>query len=217
MIVRRKKTEEVREQQRQALWRQLTVRYRADGHIRFDLPAALCEPAAAGHLAARLREVEGIYRVTVFAGQGKLSIRWMEDVCDLGAVVRTLAAIIGDIAEHGGEPPPRPSLLQRVTRAAPLTRLKERYAEWKGRAEILGKLIALKNGGTSPLPVDVSEWAMHFANDLVAFYLIRMHWDRIIGQWLPRPWTFRYQWLTVIYLTFLLVRFRKASMPKAKK
>ena len=220
MIVRRKTKDVQAEQARRTLWQAVVVRHRGPGHVRFDLPAPLLSADAVAILESGLRRIDGVYRVFLFPGQGKLSIRWSEEVCSIADIARVLAALVGRIAEGGAAPAgARPGLLRRITQAAPLarwrndtlTRLRARYDDLRAKGEVLSKLMALKSGGKTALPFDAKDWFIHFANDLVVFYLIRLHWERIVGQWLPRPWTFRYQWMTVVYLVFLLVRFRKAK------
>lgn len=212
MIVRRKTKDAQAEQARRTLWQEVVVRHRGPGHVRFDLPAALLTADAVAALESGLRRIDGVYRVFLFPGQGKLSIRWAEEVCSVADIARVLAALVGRIAEGGPAlARPRPGLLQRLIQAPPVARLRARYDDLRAKGEVLSKLMALKSGGKAALPFDAKDWFIHFANDLVVFYLIRLHWDRIIGQWLPRPWTFRYQWMTVVYLVFLLVRFRKAK------
>ena len=212
MIVRRKSRDGQVEAARRALWRDVVVRHRGPGHLRFDLPAPLLTAEAVSALETGLRQVEGVYRVVVFASQGKLSIRWSEEVCPLAEVVRALAELVGRAATGELAPAgPRPGLLQRIRQAPSLVRLRTRYQDIRSKGELVCRLVAAKSGGKAALPFDARDWFIHFANDLVVFYLIRLHWDRIVGQWLPRPWNFRYQWMTVVYLVFLLVRFRKAK------
>jgi hypothetical protein len=212
---------------RHAVWRAVKVRYRDAGHVRFDLPRELRNERVAAFIEERMREVEGVYRVAVFVGLGKLSIRWDETVCDLNAIVRHLATAVTHAADlptavpapttsfAGGEP--RPSVFGRLLEQPPFAALRERYGDLRAKADLVYRHFARKFGRQTPLPFDAKDWAVHFINDLVAFYLIRVHWIRITTQWLPRPWAYRYQWLTVVYLTFLLVRHRKATAPKAKK
>ncbi len=52
---------------------------------------------------------------------------------------------------------------------------------------------------------------INFANDIVAFYLIRIHWNLITQHWIKSPLRHADAWLTVFYLTFLLVRYRKGA------
>lgn len=66
-------------------------------------------------------------------------------------------------------------------------------------------------------PALVNERAIiNFANDVLAFYLIRVHWNRITQQWLRFPAQHADAWLAVFYLTFLLVRYRKRVLAAAK-
>jgi hypothetical protein len=57
--------------------------------------------------------------------------------------------------------------------------------------------------------------AINFCNDILAFYLIKVHWDLIIGRWLKDPMKFRNAWLTVFYLVFLLIRYRKLQAARS--
>jgi hypothetical protein len=212
MIVRLRNRAAARDESRQALMREVRVRHRAPGHVRFDLPAALCAPGAAEMLERALRRVEGVYRVTLFAGMGKLSIRWAEEVCTLAQVVRALSGAVEAVADGGVAAPEAvpQGLVERIKSSGPVARLRDRYRDLKAKAVVLNQIMAIKTGGKVAMPFDAKDWALHFANDLVVYYLIRTHWDRIMRQWLPQPWTYRYQWATVVYLVFLLVRFRKA-------
>ncbi len=66
-------------------------------------------------------------------------------------------------------------------------------------------------------PALVNERAIiNFANDVLAFYLIRVHWNRITQQWLRFPARHADAWLAVFYLTFLLVRYRKRVLAAPK-
>lgn len=212
-----------REARARVLWRAMAVRYRAEGHVRFDLPEPLCTPEAAAVLTGGLEVIEGVYRVHVFTGAGKLSIRWFEDVCPLADIVRVLAGLVAEAVDLDREPPApgeepvAAGWLDRLKACAPVQAVRRRYDDLRAKAEVVRQIVAIKTGKPIPGGVDVQEWLIHFCNDLVAFYLIRQHWDRIIGQWLPRPWAHRYQWLTVVYLTFLLVRYRKGAGPKLVK
>ena len=58
---------------------------------------------------------------------------------------------------------------------------------------------------------------INFANDIVAFYLIRVHWNLITQHWIKAPLQHGSAWLTVFYLTFLLVRYRKGAAPAPAK
>ena len=51
----------------------------------------------------------------------------------------------------------------------------------------------------------------NFFNDIVAFYLIKVHWELITKRWLQNPLANSNAWLTTFYLVFLLVRYRKTK------
>ncbi|TAN63476.1 MAG: hypothetical protein EPN20_09615 [Magnetospirillum sp.] len=232
MIGRRTKARDSARQARaKALWQAMVVRHRSPGHVRFDLPEALRTREAAAVLEDGLRRIEGVYRVHVFRGAGKLSIRTMDDVCPLPVLAKALAALVADAVDMDAAPPPvapsvpmaadrreaPPGWLERLKASAPARAVRQRYDDLRAKLDVVSKIVAIKTGRPVSTSIDVQEWTIHFLNDLVAFYLIRQHWDRIVGQWLPRPWTYRYQWMTVVYLTFLLVRYRKGAVPKVKK
>ena len=52
---------------------------------------------------------------------------------------------------------------------------------------------------------------INFFNDMVAFYLIKAHWDLITKRWLKEPLAHSSAWMTTFYLIFLLVRYRKTK------
>ena len=228
MIARRTKAAQAARQARaKQLWQAMTVRHRSPGHVRFDLPEPLRSHEAAAVLEDGLGRMEGVYRVHVFLGAGKLSIRYMEDVCTLAHIANALASLVAEAVDMDAPPPSVPVVtngevvppgwLERLKDASPVRAVRQRYDDLKAKIDLVSKIVAIKTGKPVPGGVDVQEWLIHFCNDLVAFYLIRQHWDRIIGQWLPRPWAHRYQWMTVVYLTFLLVRYRKGAVPKPVK
>ncbi len=217
---RGKAAQAAREARARVLWQAMTIRHRSGGHVRFDLPEPLRTVEAAAVLVGGLESLEGVYRVHVFVGAGKLSIRWFEDVCTLSDIARLLAGLVAEAVDLDRVPPApdeepvEPGWLDRLNSLAPVRAMRQRYDDLRAKIDVVSKIVAIKTGKPVPGGADVQEWIIHFINDLVAFYLIRQHWDRIIGQWLPRPWAYRYQWMTVVYLTFLLVRYRKGAVPK---
>jgi len=56
--------------------------------------------------------------------------------------------------------------------------------------------------------------AINFLNDLVAFYLIKTHWDLITKRWIKLPLAHADAWGAAFYLVFLMVRFRKGMQKK---
>lgn len=193
----------------------VVLRYRGDGHLRFDLPEPLTRPGAITVLHHGLAEVDGLYRVDVWRRPAKLCLRFDPVVCGEADIVRRLAVLVADIAGHLDDlssPSEAPrSLKARLKAMAPLRQLRAKYAQVRQQGSIAAQVIAGKMGLPKPLPFDARDWAFNFFNDVVAFYLIKLHWERITRQWLLDPWKFRSQWAAVVYLVFLLVQSRKAK------
>ncbi|MDK9723592.1 MAG: hypothetical protein OEL88_01795 [Sterolibacteriaceae bacterium MAG5] len=210
----------------------VAVRHREAGHLRLELPPELCHAQTAGLVDASLREVEGVYRVDFDLASRRLSIRFDAHVCSVGQVARQLKELIAAVAPH----------LPAVQAAAPDAAaegeatagtqpqdvgLRVREAVRALAVRVNAALDVLRNPGVTPpegslqaklQPVIASALTekaiINFLNDLVAFYLIKAHWELISQRWLKDPLKYRNAWLTVFYLVFLLVRYRKQAAKK---
>ncbi|MEO5336664.1 MAG: hypothetical protein H7841_07205 [Magnetospirillum sp. WYHS-4] len=194
----------------------VVLRHRSEGHLRFQIPPELATAQAAASLEEGLRAVEGVYRVTVYRGARKLSVRYQETVCGVRDVVLALDARIDRVAATPvqAEPPPRP-LKERVESFLRLDGLKAKVEDLKMKAGVAAAVISARGGLPVKMPANMEGLAINFLNDLVAFYLIKVHWNLVTQQWLKQPFKFRNAWLTVFYLVFLMVRYRKAGQAKA--
>jgi hypothetical protein len=199
------------------------LRYRDEGHLRFDVPRELCEPGAATALVSGLRAIEGIYRVNLDSGSGKLAIRYLPAVLGFADVITRLKGLIQSLAAKT-----RPASASRAVVASTASQsLTERFqsvqmafAQWlraklqelRETTEAMKITIRRFTGGDpsggSPQP----RWLKEFLNDLVMLYLIKYHWHHITTEWLPRPWTHRYEWAATIYLIYLSVQARLPKM-----
>ena len=210
----------------------VAVRHREAGHLRLELPAELCHAQTAGLVDASLREVEGVYRVDFDLASRRLSIRFDAHVCTVGQVARKLKELIAAVAPH------LPAVQAAATAAAAEGQavagtqpqdigLRVRDAVRTLAVRINAALDVLRNPGVTPpegslqaklQPVIASALTekaiINFLNDLVAFYLIKAHWELISQRWLKDPLKYRNAWLTVFYLVFLLVRYRKQAAKK---
>lgn len=200
-----------------AIQDRILLRYRDEGHARFDLPAELCEDGTAADLERRVGSLDGVRRVVVYRRSRKLSIRYLEATCGFLDVARHLhtcapMALGAGRAKRpeGTQAPPR-SLRRRILGLAAVKAAREKYRELKETAHSLGILARARMGKDPSAPLATEKDVLVFLNDLVAFYLIKLHWQQITGEWLRRPFAYRYQWLTAIYLVFLMVRFRKGG------
>jgi hypothetical protein len=206
----------------ESLAKQILVRHREAGYLRFSLPAALCTEPAAAALERGLRRQPGVYRVTVYRGWGKLSVFFDRYTCDAHDVALRLHELLREFARHGfgGGGPRAATGLLRAANPVPWLKaktdqLKGKVEEWRFKARLLSQ-IATSHTQSHPLLQNVfTERAIiNFLNDVVVFYLIKVHWELITQKWLKQPLRYRYAWLTVFYLVFLLVRFRKQGARK---
>lgn len=208
-----------------SLLRQVLLRHRSEGHLRFQLPAVFCSDAALDGIRQGLLALPGVYRVDCFPAQHKLSIRYQEGVCS----PREIAARLRDgIATVDSTPAPRAARAPReeVARAAASAqarhalawlkaqgeRLRHRAVDWRAKASAL-KAYAETRAEHDPLlrqAINLDErTVISFLVDITALYLVKVHWDLITKRWIQAPFAHRYEWLTVFFLVFLLVRFRK--------
>lgn len=197
------------------------LRYQADGHLRFDIPAELCEPDAAAALIDGLSAEEGIYRVDLQPRARKLSIRYLDTVCRFADVARRLHALIGSLPQSPGRSTarqlvPRPGGRELAIASVPATQrlrlwLTEKLQEARETLTAMNILIRRSLGSASAAVSHQPRWIKEFMNDLLMLYLIKLHWHHIITEWLPRPWTHRYEWAATIYLIYLSVQ---ARLPK---
>ncbi|MDP2793967.1 MAG: heavy metal-associated domain-containing protein [Sulfurisoma sp.] len=193
------------------LSRRIVVRHREAGYLRLELPTEICYPAAAAAVERGLREVTGVYRVTVSPAERRLVVRHDAHVCTAADVARGLKALLGDLPAAPGT----------VVAALDAT-LHDAGA--KARRAFAGLRAGLERLRHPDAPAGslqarlqpvlanaLTEKAIiNFLNDLVAFYLIRVHWELISQRWLKDPVKYGNAWLTTFYLVFLLVRYRKS-------
>lgn len=205
-----------------ALARQVVVRYRGDGHVRFALPATLCEEPHADALEESLRELVGVYRVTLYRSQRKLSVLYDRHACSLHDVARRLHGALTAPAAQMQREEAAATLAQKLRVTRPLQWLKDKrdqtqakFTGLKTKAQLLSRFAALQIQHQPMLQNVFSEKAaINFFNDIVVFYLIKVHWEMITQKWLKQPFKFRNAWLSTFYLVFLLVRYRKQAAKK---
>ncbi|MGZ8137030.1 MAG: hypothetical protein ACXW1W_09250 [Methylococcaceae bacterium] len=200
-----------------AIQKQFVLRYREEGHLRFEIPVQFCDAAIAKALTDAISNLDGIYRVRVYASQKKLSIRYQESVYDLKALAKLLFQIVGDLEKK--------ALLQNQDKEKALksgwnvkNKLKnltvskwfsEKYDDTRDTlqaAKILTK-VGLKK--QKVLIKDPEKAIIDFLNDILVLFLIRLHWDHITKDWIPNPIKYRNEWVAVFYMIFLLMRSRR--------
>lgn len=214
------------------LARRIVVRHREAGYLRLELPGAICHPAAAVAIDAALRQVAGVYRVTLYAAQRRLVVRFDAHVCTAACVARALKASLRELpkASPVAAPPRAPmphaptGLAARVSPALHDAARQARRAFRRLRARVESLRHPKAASGSlqaklQPMLANaLTEKAMiNFLNDLVAFYLVKVHWELISQRWLKQPVKHVDAWLAVFYLMFLLVRYRKSIAAEMAK
>ena len=203
------------------LARQVVLRHRADGYLRFDLPDGLSAGPAATIIRRELEALEGIYRVTFHASYNKLAIRFHPAVCDAPRVARALSRGLDRVEADGllpgcprcagpqaAEAPPT-GLKAQLMDLAPVRWVREKAQEMRRTTAALQQLSLTRFKKVPPVLKDPGKAIHEFLTDVMVLYLIRIHWDRITQQWLRSPIRYRYEWLAVFYLIYLMVRARQ--------
>ncbi len=205
------------------LARRILVRHREAGHLRLELPAEICHAAAGTVMEAALRDVAGVYRVVFQVTERRLAVHFDARLCTAADVARALRGGLGNLpAEVAGEAGPAPHASATDPMVAARQALREAAARARRALHDVRARVESLRQPTAPagslqarlqpmLATALTEKAViNFLNDLVAFYLVKVHWELISQRWLKNPVKHADAWLTVFYLMFLLVRYRKS-------
>ncbi len=203
-----------------SIQKEFVLRYRIDGHVRFQIPALVCDATIAKAITDNLLAIDGVYRVNLYRNQHKLSIRFQESVCDFKSLARQLFQLLTELEKNGafeqktfvdtGQISAWKERAKAKLNSFGATRwAKEKYSDAKETvqaAKIITKLGMKKPKGF----INDPEKAMiDFFNDILVLFLIKLHWTNITQQWLLKPLKYRYEWMALFYMFFLLVRSRK--------
>ena len=193
--------------------KQIILRYRAPGHVRFQLPPLICQTEAGKRLIEALNKLEGVYRVDLYPRRCKLSIRYHEAFCNFEQIAQALHQTISQLEREGTLKPvsmvsSRSMPLMQIRQSTPVRWVREKVQDLKETVTAVGILLrqGLKRG--PKILQDPKKLAFEFANDVLVLYLIKVHWHRIVNHWIVHPIKYRYEWAAVFYLTYLLVRSR---------
>jgi hypothetical protein len=191
-----------------SLLKETTLRYRAEGHLRFDLPASLTT-AAREEVASTMRRRSGIYRVDLAASSGKLSLRFQPELLSFNQVLEALAHAIKSVAStHRSAMPEHPSSAwgRALSRGNQWWQTKAREARETAAAL---RIVARHRLGRPSMPPGAARTVL---NDLLIIYLIKTHWSLIYRFWLRQPFEHKNHWVALSYLVFLLLRARRAHL-----
>jgi hypothetical protein len=199
--------------------KQFVLRYRDEGHLRFEIPAQFCDTATAKALTDALLAVEGVYRTQIYRSQKKLSIRYQDSVCDFKSLAKRLFHIVAELEQKRCA---NAQALVVIQAKSKINHIKDkiqnlRMSKWFSEkyddtketlqaAKILTKVGLKKN---KVLVQDPEKMIIDFLNDVLVLFLIRLHWDHITKLWIPNPLKYRNEWAAMFYMLFLLMRSRK--------
>ncbi len=200
-----------------SIQKEFVLRYRADGHVRFQIPAGICHDDAVKAITDGISAIDGVYRVQLYRKQQKLAIRFQESVCDFKVLARQLFDLLSEL-ETTGALRPKPvstsalwkekakSTLDgfKVTRWA-----KEKFGEAQETVQAAKVITRLGMKKPKAFMKDPEKAAIDFFNDILVLFLIKLHWNDITQHWLIKPLKHRYEWMALFYMFFLLVRSRK--------
>ena len=182
----------------------IQVLQREEGYLRLRLPGPLRTPDFGATLESSLKALSGVIRTSWLTVEGKLAVRFDPQRLTHADVARRIKALLpAPTIEPQAAAPAEPTLLPAE---ATTVGLAERLDDLRA------KLIAAAPERFRPLveSATTEKAVTNFFNDIVAFYLIKTHWDLIVKYWIKDPVKFSNAWLTVFYLVFLLVRYRKS-------
>lgn len=203
-----------------AIQKEFILRYRAPGHVRFQVPARVCETTMRSRLDTELSAIQGIRNVRFYIKQCKLSIRFDENLCAFNVLAKRLFGLLAEVEKDliSGLALPTPShrasgwrqkIGSKLKNLTAYQWLKSKYTDAKETVQ--AAKIVTKIGMKHPQAFmrDPESAIINFFNDILVLYLIKTHWKRITQVWIPNPLKYRYEWLVIFYLFFLLMRSRR--------
>ena len=200
-----------------SIQKEILLRHRSPGYVRFQLPTPLCEATVAGRLTHALLQLNGVYRVHIYRRQHKLAIRYVEEVCSFLMLAKQLSVVVNELETHLIRPAAVQTKSSRIGDRISASKAglwaKSKYQESKETVQALGILGKLGIKKNAAILKDPEKAVIDFFNDVLVLYLIKTHWPLITQQWLAKPFRHRYEWLSVFYMMYLLMRSR---MPKKK-
>jgi len=196
-----------------SIQKEIILRYKSSGHVRFQIPERLCSDEAASFVSDAINDFDGVYRVNLFRNKRKLAIRFTEESLSLQDLVQRLIKLLTDLEDKGFfHAKPDTEKSNRFTKKLKIpnwkgTRwAKEKYTETKETAQAINVLAKLGLKKKPEILANPEKILITFFNDVLVLFLIKIHWKLITKKWILEPLKYRYQWLTIFYLMFLFIR-----------
>jgi hypothetical protein len=200
-----------------SIQKEFILRYRIDGHVRFQIPAQICEETVAKILVNSILAIDGVYRVNFYSKQQKLSIRFQESVCDFKSLAKQLFQLLADLEKADAFKPKivtkseswRQKAKAKLNGFKATSWAKEKYSDAKETVQAAKIITKLGMSKPKAFVSDPEKAIIDFLNDVLVLFLIKLHWTSITQQWLLKPLKYRYEWMALFYMVYLLVRSRK--------
>lgn len=199
-----------------SIQKQFILRYRADGHVRFQIPVQICHATIAETITHSLLAIDGVYRVNFYIRQQKLSIRYQETVCDFTSLTQQLYQILNDLqqntvtqANQNTKSTWRDKAKQKLSGLKATQWAKQKYTDAKETVQAAKVITNLGIKKPKAFIKDPEKAVIDFFNDILVLFLIKLHWEDITQKWLLKPLKHRYEWMALFYMFFLLVRARR--------
>ncbi|MCF7969818.1 MAG: hypothetical protein K9L22_01460 [Methylococcaceae bacterium] len=194
-----------------SIQKEIILRYKSSGHVRFQIPERLCSPEIATFVADAILQIDGVYQVNLYRNKKKLAIRFIDETLSFKNLAQQLLTLLTDLENKGffmaKVKPAKTSLIKNAFSDWKGTRwAKDKYTETKETAQALGILAKLGLKQKPEILTNPEKALISFFNDVLILFLIKTHWKLISKKWLLEPLKYRYQWLTVFYLMYLFIR-----------
>jgi hypothetical protein len=193
------------------------LRYHLDGHVRFQIPAQICNVDVAKTVTNGISGIDGVYRVHIYRSQQKLSIRYNDSACDFKSLAKQLFNLLADLEKNGALNPRPPSVSAgwkekvsaKMDNFSATRWAKEKFGAAKETVQAAKIITKLGMKQPKSFMKDPEKAIIDFLNDILVLFLVKLHWNDITQHWLIKPLKHRYEWMALFYMFFLLVRSRK--------
>jgi hypothetical protein len=203
--------------------REFVLRYRSKGHIRFQVPERISSAPFIIDFTGQLEAIEGVVSVKLFSKQLKLSIRFNESVCSFNTLIKKMHALLEMLEQatpwHAKTTETKKPVLSwrnrfsnKMSSMKASSWLRGKYSDAKETVQAAKVLTKLGMKKPRAFLKNPEQTIIDFLNDILVLYLIKIHWGRITKEWIPNPFKYRYEWLAVWYLFFLLMRSKRTKV-----
>ncbi len=194
-----------------SIQKEIILRYKSSGHVRFQIPERLCSPEIATFVADAIQRIDGVYQVNLYRNKKKLAIRFVDETLSFKDLAQQLLTLLTDLENKGffiaKIKTAKTSLIKKVFSDWKSTRwAKDKYTETKETAQAIGILAKLGLKQKPEILANPEKALISFFNDVLILFLVKTHWKLITKKWLLEPLKYRYQWLTIFYLMYLFIR-----------